>query len=265
MTIIFLFITKFEQNITNQINLSSLPSLYIEFAQTTFVSADVRENKCPQWSADLEAGAGSMTSLKIAENTPIGTEVYILTALDTDPLYYFIRAADELEHPNNSLIFNVSSMRTLGGYIGKVELNQKLDYELKNSYSYIAYAFDGTNLIERLATIQVTNVDDEPPKIVTNTNRNFRSDRFEYEVLENMSVGFMLNMADKIQFVDNDTLIEQLRVKLVDAETGLATIPFSIDNSGLIQVVSPIDFEIQNDYLLKLIVKVGLNFELLKF
>ena len=151
-----------------------MPSLYIEFAQRTFVSADVRENKCPQWSADLDAGSGSMTSLKIAENTPIGTEVYILTALDTEPLYYFIRAADELENPNKSLIFNVSSVRTMGGYIGRVQLNQKLDYELKNSYSYIAYAFDGMNLIERLATIQVTNVDDEPPKIVTATNRNFR-------------------------------------------------------------------------------------------
>ena len=74
-------------------------------------------------------------------------------------------------------------------------MNKKLDFEKRRFYRYLAYAFDGQNLIERISTIEVIDKDDEPPKIVTSGNKyyNNENDIFNFEIEENASIGHILN------------------------------------------------------------------------
>jgi hypothetical protein len=78
---------------------------------------------------------------------------------------------------------------------GEVILNQKLDAEVKTTYNFLVYAFDGLNLIERYSTVKIQNVDDEVPKIVTTENRYYdrKNKLFKYEIDENASIGHFLN------------------------------------------------------------------------
>ncbi len=46
-----------------------------------------------------------------------------------------------------------------------------------------------------------------------------------------------------------------LQIRLIDSASGLATIPFTVDNAGNLQVTSLLDFENRDEYLLKLIVR----------
>ena len=56
-------------------------------------------------------------------------------------------------------------------------------------------------------------------------------------------------------FKDIDTAVNMLEIKLVDADSGFNTIPFTINNNGRITVTSGLDFESRDEYFLKVIVK----------
>jgi len=110
-----------------------------------------------------------------------------------------------------------------------------------------------------LSSIEITDVDDEPPQIDTNNlNYNAIKKRFEFNVFENASVGYVLNTKNPIIFKDVDTQPTQLKISLVNNFTGLNDVPFSISVTGKITLTSSIDYESQADYLLKILVKVSL-------
>jgi hypothetical protein len=201
-----------------------------------------------------------MTSLSIKENEKIGSKIYYLNAVDieNEPIHYFIRNMETNE--NDTILFNITSVVQQDGYVGIVTLNQNLDYEKRNSYNYLVYAYDGVNLIERMVHIIIIDVDDEKPEILKNKYFNKEMQRFEFEIAENASVGFFLNEFNEhnFKFIDVDTPIDQLKVKLVDASTGLSTIPFILNNFGNLMLINPIDYESQSEYLLEIIVQVKL-------
>jgi len=59
----------------------------------------------------------------------------------------------------------------------------------------LAYAYDGKNLLERFSTVQIVDIDDEPPIIATSNNKNFNpaTSSFEFQVSESVSIGHILN------------------------------------------------------------------------
>jgi len=164
---------------------------------------------------------------------------------------------------------------------GKVFLNKKLDFEQREEYTFLTYAYDGFNLLERFSTIRVVDVDDELPIIVTSDNKNFnvKTNSFEFKVSESVSIGHNLNdptspfIFSVILFIsskqskktdhlflnyylqDLDTSLNALTIDLVDSVSGLATIPFALDKAGNLQVTSLLDFENRDEYVLKLSVK----------
>ncbi len=236
----------------------SIPEKFKGLALSTYLEDSFRSNRCPKWSANIDTTpqSGSMGNIKLPENTQIGEAVYYLSALSDEPLYYFMRLAET----ETDMMFDVFTEKTTS-FIGRVILKEKLDYEKKKLYEYLVYAFDGANLIERLSSIEITDVDDEPPQIDTN-NRNYNAfkRRFEFNVFENASVGYVLNTKNPIIFKDVDTQPTQLKISLVNNFTGLNDVPFSISVSGRITLTSSIDYESQADYLLKILVKVSRSF-----
>lgn len=236
---------------------SSIPFEYRDIALSTYLEDVLRVNKCPKWSPNVEASprSGSMGNIKIPENIQVGEAVYYLSAISDKPLYYFIRMAED----ETDMMFEVFTEKTSNGFLGKVVLKQKLDYEKKRQFNYLVYAFDGSNIIERLSSIEVTDVDDEPPVIDTNhVDYSPIRQRFEFKVYENESVGYVLNLKNPIRFKDVDTQQSQLKINLVNNFTGLNDVPFSLSVSGKITLSSSIDFESQADYLLKITVKVNI-------
>lgn len=126
----------------------------------------------------------------------------------------------------------------------------------------LAYAFDGSNLIERFATILVQNIDDEIPTISKSDNKyyNPETNAFEFEVLESASIGHFLNdHSSPFEFKDLDTSLNLLQVRIVDGDSGLATIPFTITKENHLIVTSNLDFENREEYRLMLIVQDPAN------
>ena len=218
-----------------------------------------RRNKCPSWN--YAGDSGSMETLSIPENTKVGTQVYTLSAVDPDgdALKYFVRTA-ELERLRDSLpgsLFTVTNVRSSNSWLGKVELARELDYEKEKSYKYLTYAFDGENLIEKYSTIEVTDVDDEKPVIVTkHPNYDPIKKTFEFKIFENASLGDVLNSNNRIVFEDVDTQTSQLKVKLAFVDTGLTDSPFIMSYTGELKATTNLDYEAQKDYYLKIIVTV---------
>lgn len=237
----------------------SIPIKYRDRVLKTYVEDSQRQIKCPRWSPNVDSTpkSGSMGNIKIQENVKPGDIVYILSALSDSPLYYLMRNAED----ETDMMFDVITERTTNGYIGRVVLKEPLDYETKKLYKYIVYAFDGTNLIERLSSIEVIDVDDEPPKIDTNhPNYNKAKNRFEFEVLEDASIDHVLNLNKPIRFTDVDTQPSQLKINLVNNFTG-SDVPFSLSVAGKLSLTGSIDFESQADYLLRITVKVNCLFQ----
>jgi hypothetical protein len=234
----------------------SIPEQYRDLTLSTYVEDTDRFNKCPKWSPNIDTSpqSGSMGSIKIPENTPIGQTVYFLSALSDEPLFYFMRLAET----ETDMMFKVTTLKT-NGFIGMVQVKEKLDYEKKKSYTYLVYAFDGANLIERLSIVDVMDVDDEPPVIdIKNSNYNILKKRFEFKIFENSSVGYILNSESPIGFFDIDTQQSQLKINIVNSLNSLNDVPFSLSVSGKITLTSSIDYETQADYLLKIVVKVNI-------
>ncbi len=99
---------------------SSIPVKFKNKVKDTYVPNSRRQNKCPIWSSnsDTVPPTGSMSLIRIPEDTKVGTEVYRLSATDNEPVYYFIRPNDQT--PNEEVIFNVTTFRDgQTGFIGK--------------------------------------------------------------------------------------------------------------------------------------------------
>jgi hypothetical protein len=241
-----------------------IPAQYHPMIHNSFVSPADRNNKCPRWSAGEEKNSGAMEKLLIDENTPIGTKVYTLLAVDPElqPVYYFIRNV-ESEPVDAPIILKITQSRVGNNFIGEVTVNAKLDYEAKRSYQYLTYAFDGFNLLERYTSIEILDLDDEPPHILSNGNSDFNvtADRFEYNVYENISIGSIVNDRANISLFDIDTQKSQLKVRLLNLDsevtTGGGLLPFAINNDGQIKLVKSLDYEVKRDYLFKLIIEVS--------
>jgi hypothetical protein len=248
----------------------TIPFKFKEFLYDTFTSPSERKNKCPKWSNNngddfYTVRAGGMESIKISENSKIGQKFYTLTAIDPEskPIYYFIRKAEteNEKYPDEEIIFDVNSIRFGVSWIGEVILNRKLDFETKNSYSYLTYAFDGENLIEKYSNIEITDVDDEKP-IIDTSNKIIYDDkmkRFHFKINENLSINDIINPLSNntnIKIEDIDTKTSQLRLYLTFADSGFGDTPFSINNNGEIKVINNLDYEILKEYFLKLSVKV---------
>ena len=256
---------------------ATIPAHYRTFVLSTYLDASERENACPRWtstyaladdasssssSASSGIRSGSMEQIKLAENTPVGTRVYTLSAVDSDtrPIYYFVRRAEsEVEaYPSERLIFHVVSKR-LGTHtwIGEVFLNASLDYETKTHYSYLAYAFDGTNMLEKYSSVEVSDVDDERPRIHTASHPAFNATlgAFRFRINETASINDIINPSEPVVVTDVDTQRSQLRMRLLFVDTGLAHSPFSMSNSGELRIINNLDYELQREYLLKLIVR----------
>jgi hypothetical protein len=238
---------------------NTIPDSRRSLVHQTWDDPSKRENKCPRWAPIVDK-SGAMESLEIAENTPVGTRVYMLSAIDPElkPLFYYVRKAEK-EPANEPLIFNITTARTnKGEWIGEVYLSRPVDYETKSSYEYLTYAYDGENLIEKYSIVTITDVDDEKPQINrTHSNYNALAKRFEFKVYENVSIGEVINAEQAINFTDVDTQLSQLRLKLSQSESsGMLNSPFSIGYSGLLRTITNLDYETQSEYLLNLEVKV---------
>jgi hypothetical protein len=247
----------------------TIPQKYRTFVIDTFKNTNERSNKCPKWSNnngdEFSVRSGAMESLKIPENAKIGQKLYTLTATDQEskPIYYFIRKAEaeKEKYPSEEIIFDVNSSRFGVSWIGEVILNRKLDFETKNSYSYLTYAFDGENLLEKYSNIEITDVDDEEPVIDT-SNKIIYDDklkRFHFKINENLSINDIINPSSNstnIKIEDIDTKTSQLKLFLTFADSGFGDTPFSINNNGEIKVINNLDYETLKEYFLKLSVKV---------
>lgn len=247
----------------------TIPTKYKEFVYQTFKHPSERSNKCPKWSNnngdDFSVRSGGMESIKIPENAKIGQKLYTLTATDPEakPIYYFIRKAESEKenYPGEDLIFEVNSTRFGNSWIGEVFLSRKLDFETKNSYSYLTYAFDGNNLIEKYSNIEIIDVDDEKPVIDTSNKAIYdhKMKRFHFRICENLSINDIINPSSNytnIKIDDVDTKTSQLRLYLTYADSGFGDTPFSINNKGEIKVINNLDYETLKEYVIKLSVKV---------
>ena len=206
----------------------SIPEQYRDLTLSTYVEDADRFNKCPKWSPNIDTSpqSGSMGSIKIPENTPIGQTVYFLSALSDEPLFYIMRLAET---------------------------------ETDMKFKVTRHVFTIIPWIIRLSIVDVMDVDDEPPVIdIKNSNYNILKKRFEFKIFENSSVGYVLNSESPIGFFDIDTQQSQLKINIVNSLNSLNDVPFSLSVSGKITLTSSIDYETQADYLLKIVVKVNI-------
>ena len=246
---------------------ASIPAEFWPQIRQSYTDPSDRANKCPNWVTNANTqGIGAMEKLTIEETTPIGTKVYSLLASDPElqPIFYFIRLVETEPAANKSNIFRIEHRKEGHNWIGDVYLNVHIDYETKRSYQYLTYAYDGVNLIERFTNVQIADLDDERPRILTSTNLNFSNvtARFEYSIYENISIGTVINVDSLIQFFDVDTQRSQLRISLISGDNDDASnavfsdLPFSVNNDGEIKLITNLDFEIKKNYLFKLRVVV---------
>ncbi|RNA01642.1 Cadherin [Brachionus plicatilis] len=240
----------------------TIPENFKNLILETYLKPENRANKCPQWSYNVETQprSGGMESLLIPENTKLGHKVYFLLALDPEsqPLFYFIRKAESEDGPDDDpddVIFKVNVIKMGNTWIGEVILDKELDYEKRQSYNYLAYAYDGANLLEKYSTIEITDVDDEKPEIVTlHSNYNLTTKQFEFKIFENTSIGEVINPDAKIEFQDPDTQNSQLHTRLTNYETTIADSPFSLNSHGELRLISNLDYETQKEHVLLLTV-----------
>lgn len=273
-------IEEFKKNLTNFYNYSiicggkayesradraftdnTIPSKFKSFAFSTYLKPELRLNKCPKWSNNIETvpRSGGMDMLSIPENTKPGQKVYLLLAIDpeSEPIYYFIRKAESETDESDEIIFRVNVIRMGSNWLGEVVLDKELDYEKKQSYNYLTYAYDGSNLLEKYSIIEITDVDDEKPVInLDHANYNVQNKQFEFRTFENMSIGEVVNSNQRILFTDIDTQNSQLTIRLTNLESGISDSPFSLNNHGELRLISSLDYETQKEYLLKLQVRV---------
>jgi hypothetical protein len=238
----------------------SIPSQHRNMILDTYSDPATRPNKCPNWarvSNTDDTDTGAMEKLIIAENTAIGTRVFSLLATDPEmqPVHYFIRNVESVP-ADEPVVFKISPVKVGNNFYGEVTVSGQLDYEKKKSYQYLTYAYDGFNLIERYTSVQVTDLDDEVPAILTDSNARFNTatNRFEFAVFENISIGEIVNRDALIVFSDVDTQRSQLKVRLVN--NGAESLPFAINNDGEIKLITNLDYENNKEYTFKLIIEV---------
>ncbi|CAF0762269.1 unnamed protein product [Brachionus calyciflorus] len=242
---------------------NTIPIKFKNFVLETYLKPENRANKCPKWSYNVETQprSGGMDSLYLPENTKPGSKVYLLLAIDpeSEPLFYFIRRAESEtgagDDPDD-IIFKVNVLRMGNSWMGEVILDKELDYEKKQTYKYLTYTYDGSNLLEKYSTIEIIDVDDEKPEIkIDHSNYNLTTKQFEFQIYENVSIGEIINTKSPIVFTDTDTQSSQLIIRLTNFESGIADSPFSLNNNGDLRVISGLDYENQKEYLLKLNVR----------
>jgi hypothetical protein len=162
---------------------------------------------------------------------------------------------------NEEPLFSLNTIYQEDKYwLGLVTLARPVDYETRKEYSYLTYAYDGTNCIERHSLITILDVDDEPPVIHKETNPSWsaKNERFEFEVKEDASIGDIINPSSLIEITDLDTKLSQIHVTLVSTYETVFDTPFSISEKGEIKCNGNLDYEKRTQYLLEMTVKVNL-------
>ena len=163
---------------------------------------------------------GAPYVFNISETHLIHTKIGNLSAMDND-----------LEQ---NLIFTITTGNSDGtfqtmapnGQTGALILNQRLDYETTMVYSLQVEVSDGEYSSSALVTINVLNVDDEPPI--------FAQSSYHASITENAPPGTSVL---KISATDSDT--SQVQYQL----SGPALGRLSVNNSGVISVSGNIDRE----------------------
>lgn len=127
---------------------------------------------------------GNMALISISEDTPVGTQVYVLNGTDPegDPVRYGLTF-----EKGTAEYFRVDSKT------GNVTLIQELDREKQSEISVLVSITDGRNKVVETVRVFVTDVNDEPPE--------FQNLPFIIDVPEDTAPGSSIY---KVQAVDKD-------------------------------------------------------------
>ncbi len=161
--------------------------------------------------------------LEVNENVK---EIVILKVLDKSSVTFSFDDIDEKQ-----------ALFTLDAITGKLSFKSPPDYETKNKYSIKIKVSDGANISYKTLTINILDVDENPPLINT-----------ESQVIINENQTFVLD----VNASDASTLYYAIAGKDKDF--------FNIDaQSGRLSFKKPADFEEQSSYTLTLLVSDGFN------
>ncbi|KAF7669371.1 hypothetical protein LDENG_00199660 [Lucifuga dentata] len=180
---------------------------------------------------------GNMALFSISEDTPVGSQVYILNGTDPegDPVRYgmtFEKGSKEY--------FKVDSKS------GNVTLVKELDREKQDEISVIVSIMDGQNKVEETVRVFVTDANDEPPE--------FQNLPFVIDIPEDTAPGTSIY---KVQAVDKDlgsggSISYYLQIS--------PFMKFTIDgHSGILRVKpgETLDYETTPAYFLTVVAKDG--------
>uniref|UniRef100_A0A672J7B4 Photoreceptor cadherin n=1 Tax=Salarias fasciatus TaxID=181472 RepID=A0A672J7B4_SALFA len=127
---------------------------------------------------------GNMALFSISEDTPVGTQIYVLNGTDPegDPVRYGLTYEKGTKE-----YFNVDPKT------GNVTLIQELDREVKAEISLLVSITDGRNKVVQTVRVFVTDTNDEPPE--------FQNLPFIIDIPEDTAPGSSIY---KVQAVDKD-------------------------------------------------------------
>lgn len=136
---------NYEQTSAYALSVSVYDGNFTSFATVKITVTDYNE-------AAPEISDGSAT---IAESAAIGDTVLVMTAIDSDATTALIYS---ILHGNVSGSFDIGSN-------GEIMVNHKLDFEANNSYELTVAVTDGINQSTAIASITVTDVNDNVPVV----------------------------------------------------------------------------------------------------
>ncbi len=178
-----------------------------------------------------EAPYGLNLNGSIPENSPTGTTVGTITALDPDSgdtfTYEFI---DSLSYPNNNK-FTLTS----GGVLKSAEI---FDYEIQNSYPIKVRATDSNSLtFEGVLTAYVTNVNEAPYGFSISNDT----------IPENSATGTTVGILSGLDNDSGNTFTYALRDTITYPDNN----SFIISGSTL-RSAAVFNYEVKNEYLIKI-------------
>ena len=168
---------------------------------------------------------GTSTTRSVSENTPSGTNIgtpVSATDADNDNLTYTLSGTD------------ASSFSIVGG-TGQLQTSASLDYETKTTYNITITASDGSLTDSIAVTIQVINVDENPPVFTEGTETTRTID-------ENVPIGTSVGDPITATHVNNLTITYSL--------FGDNASDFSITNTGQILTAANISYVSVSQYVL---------------
>ncbi|TMS22108.1 Cadherin-related family member 1 [Larimichthys crocea] len=195
---------------------------------------------------------GNMALFSISEDTPVGTQVYILNGTDPegDPVRY------GLTFEQGSKEFFRADSKS-----GNVTLIQELDREKQGEISVLVSITDGRNKVVETVRVFVTDANDEPPE--------FQNLPFIIDIPEDTAPGSSIY---RVQALDKDmgsggsvsyylqVTMMQLHYYADDAQLPLQFAKFTIDgHSGILRVKpgETLDYETTPTHFVTVVAKDG--------